>query len=172
MKQADLNFTLVMPYFAPDNQFWFSAQTGVIDFPQFNMLTESTLGISISSGKGKVDIPVITGNDLYAKGNMYFLYRKLKLRLYSRKKAKTKRGFFSPFVNFMLNDLMIRSNNPRFLTQPRKGIVYFERDPQKSFINYIWKSTMSGMLSTLGFNNKQQRITKREGKVQQKQEKK
>ncbi len=172
MKQADLNFTLVMPYFAPNHQFWFSAQTGTIDFPQFNIITESTLGISIASGKGKVDIPFVTGNDLYAKGNMYFLYHKLKLRLYSRKKAKTKRGFFSPFVNFMLNDLMIRSNNPKFLTQPRKGIVYFERDPQKSFINYIWKSTMSGMLSTLGFNNKQQRITKREDKVQQKQQKK
>ena len=169
MKQADLNFALVMPYFAPDNQFWFSAETGVIDFSQFNALTQSTLGISIASGKGKVEIPVITGNDMYSKGSMYFLYRKLRLRLYSRKKAKTKKGFLSPFINFMLNDLMIRSNNPKFLTQPRKGIVYFERDPQKSFINYIWKSTLSGMLSTLGFNNKQQRIGKREDKVQQKQ---
>jgi len=171
MKQSDLNFALVMPYFAPRHQFWFSAHIGPVDFSQFNSLTQNTTGIGIVSGKGNVEIPFVTGNDEFAKGSMYFLYRNLKLRLYNRKKAKMNKGIGSPFVNFMLNNLMIRSNNTRFLKHPRKGIIYYERDPRKSFINYIWKSNLSGILSTLGFNNKQQRQVKREEKKASRHEK-
>ena len=171
MKQSDLNFTLVMPYFAPRHQFWFSGHTGPVDLSQFNSLTQNTMGIGVVSGKGNAEIPFVTGNDEFVKGSMYFLYRNLKLRLYNRKKAKMNKGIGSPFVNFMLNNLMIRSNNSSFLKHPRKGIIYYERDPRKSFINYIWKSSLSGMLSTLGFNNKQQRQGKREEKKASRHEK-
>ncbi len=164
MKQSDLNFALVMPYYAPNHQFWFSGHTGSIDLSQFNSLTQNTMGIGVISGKGNIEIPYVTGNDEYVKGNMFFLYRNLKLRLYNRKKAQMNKGIGSPFVNFMLNNLMIRSNNSSFLKHPRKGIIYYERDPRKSFINYIWKSSLSGILSTMGFNNKQQRQGKREDK--------
>lgn len=168
MRQANLNFVLVMPYFAADNRFWFSAQTNRTDLSQFNSLMQNIVGISIASGTGEADVQYVSGNDKFAKGNMLFLYKNLKLRLYNRKKAKTKKGLGSPFVNFMMNNLMIRSNNPKFLKPPRKGIVYFVRNPHKSFINYLWKSSLSGILSTIGFNNKQQRIEK---KVEKKESK-
>jgi len=172
MKQSDFSFALVMPYFAPNNQFWFSGQTGLVDLSQFNSLTQNTMGIGVASGKGSVEIPYVTGDNSFVKGNMFFLYRNLKLRLYNRKKAQMHKGIGSPFINFMLNDLMIRSDNPKFLKNPRKGIIYYVRNPHKSFINYLWKSSLSGMLSTLGFNNKQQRIGKREDKKAVKQQKK
>jgi hypothetical protein len=172
MKQSKLNFAMVMPYFAPNHQFWFSGHTGPVDLSQFNSLTQNTMGIGVVSGKGSAEIPYVTGNDEFVKGSMYFLYRNLKLRLYNRKKAQMNKGIGSPFVNFMLNNLMIRSNNSSFLKHPRKGIIYYERDPRKSFINYIWKSSLSGMLSTMGFNNKQQRQGKREEKKASRQKSK
>ncbi len=171
MKQSDLSFALVMPYYAPNHQFWFSGHTGPIDLSQFNSLTQNTMGIGVISGKGNIEIPYVTGNDTFVKGNMFFLYRNLKLRLYNRKKAQMNKGIGSPFVNFMLNNLMIRSNNSSFLKHPRKGIIFYERDPRKSFINYIWKSSLSGILSTMGFNNKQQRQGKREDKKASRQKK-
>ena len=170
MQTSNLNFVLLMPYFSPDNQFWFSAQTSRTDLSQFNSLAQNVMGISVASGIGNADVQYVTGNDKFAKGNMLFLYKNLKLRLYNRKKAKTNKGLGSPFVNFMLNNLMVRTNNPRFLKPPRKGIVYFERDPHKSFINYLWKSSFSGVTSTLGFNSRQQRLEKKVEKKEAKSE--
>ncbi len=164
MKQANLDFTLAMPYFAPHRQWWFSAEAGQIDLTQFNLLTENVLGIKIISGKGSLQVPMITGNETFAKGSVHFMYKKLKLRLYSRKKAQKSKGFFSPFANFMMNNILIKNNNPPFLGQMKKGIVYYNRNPEKSFASYLWKSNLSGILSTLGFNNKQQREGKRENK--------
>lgn len=172
MRETPLNFVLVTPYFAPHNQFWFSAQTQWADLSQFNSLMENIVGISIKKGMGRADVQYVSGNDETAKGNMLFEYKNLKLRLYNRKKAITNKSLGSPFVNFMLNNLMIRSRNPKFLKPPRKGIVYYERDPHKSFINYLWKSSLSGILSTLGYNNKQQRQEKKSMKQTERKTKK
>ncbi len=172
MKQANLDFTLVMPYFAPHRQWWFSAEAGQIDLTQFNLLTENVLGLTVLSGVGSLEVPLITGNDTAAKGSVNFLYKKLKIRLYNRKKSQKSKRFYSPFANFMMNSIIIKSNNPPFLGRTKKGIVYFDRVPEKSFIYYLWKSNLSGILSTLGFNNKQQREGKREDKKQTKIEKK
>lgn len=161
MRETPLNFVFVTPYFAPHNQFWFSAQTQWADLSQFNSLMENIVGISIKRGIGRADVQYVSGNDDVAKGNMLFEYKNLKLRMYNRRKAIMNKSLGSPFVNFMLNNLMIRSRNPKFLKPPRKGIVYYERDPQKSFINYLWKTSLSGILSTLGYNNKQQRQEKK-----------
>ncbi|MBN2639054.1 MAG: hypothetical protein JXR65_08200 [Bacteroidales bacterium] len=161
MRETPLNFVLVMPYFAKHDQFWFSAQTQWADLTQFNSLLENIVGISIKKGTARADVQYVSGNNEVAKGNMLFEYKNLKIRLFNRRKAVMNKSLGSPFVNFMLNRLMIRSSNPKFLKPPRKGIVYYERDPQKSFINYIWKSSLSGILSTLGFNNKEQRQEKK-----------
>ncbi len=168
MKQADMDFTLVTPYFAPRSQWWFSAEAGKIDLTQFNPLTENALGLTIISGVGSLQVPMITGDDVYARGYVDFLYRKLKIRLYDRKKSQKSKSVISPFANFMMNSFLVKSNNPPFLGHVKKGVVYFERKPQKSFINYLWKSNLSGILSTIGINNKQQREVKREDKKQTK----
>lgn len=168
MRQTPLSFVLVMPYFAPKNQFWFSAHTDRADLSQFNSLMQNVVGISIKSGNGFAEVPYVTGNDEYAKGNLLFLYKNLKLRLYNKKKAERNKGIGSPFVNFLLNNLMIRSNNPKLFKTPKKGVIYYKRNPRKSFVNYIWKSSLSGILSTMGFNTKLQRIEKKAEKKLQK----
>jgi len=67
-----------------------------------------------------------------------------------------------PLVRFVLNGLVLRSNNPNWFKRPRVGIVYYKRNRNKSITNYIWKSTLSGALSTIGFNNKEQRKRRKE----------
>jgi hypothetical protein len=64
-------------------------------------------------------------------------------------------------ANLLLNDIFIKSNNPGWLGKTRPGEVYFKRNPQKSVVNYIWKSIQSGLMSTMGYNNKEQRQEKR-----------
>ncbi len=83
---------------------------------------------------------------------------------YSRKKEKLKKGVLSPLISFMINDLVVKSNNPKFARKPRVGQVYFERDTQKSVVNYVWKSVLSGLMSTMGFNTKAQKQERKEVK--------
>jgi ABC-type molybdenum transport system ATPase subunit/photorepair protein PhrA len=100
---------------------------------------------------------------------MIFRYRKIKLSLYNRKKAETETNIFNSMANFLINDLVIKSNNPKFARRPKVGVVYAERDTQKTIINYAFNSILSGMLSTLGINKKEQRKERREFKKEEKQ---
>ncbi len=149
------------------SQFWFSLKTEKLDLTTFNTMTQNLAGITILKGKGSIDIPLVTANDTVSLGSMLFRYRNLKLSLYNRKRAKRTGGISSPMINFILNDLVLRSNNPVWFRRPRVGIVYFKRDRNKSIVNFVWKSTLSGILSTLGFNNKEQRKRRKEYRKQE-----
>ncbi len=144
------------------SQFWFTGKSEKLDLTTLNTMTQPNAGLTILSGRGTLDIPLVTANDTVAMGNMMFKYRRLKVGLYNRKKANHNGGITTPLVRFILNGLVLRSNNPNWFKRPRVGIVYFKRDRNKSIANYIWKSTLSGALSTLGFNNKEQRKRRKE----------
>ncbi len=149
------------------SQFWFTLKTEKLDLTAFNPMTENLSGLTIMNGKGSIDIPLVTANDTLAIGSMLFKYKRLKVSLYNRKRAKRTGGISSPMINFILNDLVLKSNNPVWFRRPRVGIVYFKRDLNKSIVNFVWKSTLSGVLSTLGFNNKEQRKRRKEYRKQE-----
>ena len=141
--------------------FNFTGKTEEIDFRDFNSMTQNLFGISITKGKGYLDIIGINAGDSIATGNLVFHYKKLRVGLYNREKAKLNKGIAAPFFSFLANDLLLKSNNPRFLGKTRTGHVYIEPNKEKAFINYIWRSLMSGMLSTMWHNSKEQRKEKK-----------
>lgn len=143
------------------NAFSFSGKTEEIDFRDFNSMTQNLFGISITKGKGYFDILGINAGDSLATGSIKFRYKKLRVGLYDREKAALNKGIASPFFSFLVNDLLIKSNNPRFLGKTRTGLVYIEPNREKAFINYIWKSLLSGIMSTMWHNSKEQRKEKR-----------
>ncbi len=162
MGQANFNLSMYFDMSSQENNFWFSARSDEIDLTILNPLTNNIMGVFIKSGKATLDVQGITGNDSLVNGTLIFRYKKLKLALYNREKAKVNRGFFSPIMNFLINDIAISSNNPKLLGKERVGQVYFERNTTKSVANYTWKSIMSGMMSTAGINTREQRKEKRE----------
>ena len=156
--------TLLKANFAfPLNEigFSFTGKTDEIDFRDFNSMTQNLFGISITKGKGYLDIIGINAGDSIASGSLIFRYKKLRVRLYNREKAQLNKGIEAPFFSFLVNDLLIKSNNPRFLGKTRIGHVYIEPNKEKVFINYIWKGLLSGMLSTMWYNSKEQRKEKK-----------
>lgn len=164
MGQSRLNLSAYFNLLSPIDKFWFKASSEPIDLTCLNSMTENLMGMSIAQGKGYIEIPKIEGDSGIAQGKMYFKYKKLKITLYNRKKAQLHKGMFTPLVDFMLNDLLLKSNNPKWARSPRIGQAYFERDTQKGIVNYVFKSSLSGILSTLGFNNKDQRQEKKDSK--------
>ena len=159
--QADLRINAVFPILSPSNDFWFSGHMDRLDFPELNNLTENLVGVTMARGYGSLDIPLITGNSIYSEGSILFKYNKLKIELYNREKAQIQKGLTGGMASLLLNDVFIRSNNPGFLGKTRPGEVYFKRNTQKSIVAFMWKSIMSGLMSTMGYNNKEQRQEKR-----------
>jgi len=170
MGSADLDLTLKVPLMDNADYFWYSGEVKNIDLREFNSMTENLFGITIRRGHGSLIIPQITANNTKSLGELTFLYKKFKLAMYNRKKAKLNRGIASPLIDFMMNGVLVKSNNPKFLGKERVGEVYFERDQEKSIFNFIWKSIMSGALSTMGFNKKEQRKAAKEKKKDLKEE--
>jgi hypothetical protein len=54
--------------------------------------------------------------------------------------------------------ILIPKNNPSDKDELRHGIMSFERDKNKGFINYLWKSVLTGFLYVL--NLPDQRVRK------------
>jgi len=157
MNDANMNLDITFILNDPKDYFIYSGHLNNFDLTKMNSMTENLFGLTIKSGKGTLDINGIQGNNEVAQGELFFKYKNLKLALYNRNKAKEVTGILSPFVSFVVNDIKLRSNNPKTLGKPKIGEVYFERDTKKSILNYIWKSTMSGLLTTVGISNKQQK---------------
>ncbi len=162
MGEGNIYGNFFFPLENQGSQFYFNAKTDKLDLTLLNPMTQNLLGLTIESGKGKLEIPIITANDDLATGYLLFKYR-MKIQLYNRKKAEKNKnkGVTSPLLNFVINSFVLKNRNPNWFNRPRLGVVYFERDKYKALPNYIWKSTLSGILSTMGFNNKQQRKRKK-----------
>jgi hypothetical protein len=169
MGEAEMHMDVKFPLKSDSVDFILTGSTEKMDLKLLNPLTTNLLGIGIIKGKGRVDVNKITGINDKSSGEVIFRYKNLRIHPYSRKKEKLKKGPLSPLIKFMINDLVVKSNNPKFARRPRVGQVYFARDYRKGVINYIWKSVLSGLMSTMGFNNKEQRKEKKENKAALKQ---
>jgi hypothetical protein len=67
-------------------------------------------------------------------------------------------------VNWVANDLVVNDNNPAKSGKMKTGVIFFRRDKEKGIINFLWKSTLSGLKSTMGFNSKEQKEMKKTAK--------
>ncbi len=159
--ESAIDLKMTFPILSPSYNFWVIGHVAKIDFTKLNSMTQNLVGITLKKGFGELDIPLISGNSEHSQGSITFKYRKLKLELYDRDKAQNATGLGGNMANLLLNDILIKSNNPGFFRKTRTGEVYFKRDTQKSIVSYTWKSVLSGIMSTMGYNNKEQRQEKK-----------
>ena len=159
--EAVLKLNINFPLLSSTDEYEVSGNISELDFTKLNSMTQNLAGITMKKGTGGVDIPLIRGNNVSSDGSILFKYKKLKIELYDRDKAQNTSGLTGSMANLLLNDIFIRSNNPGFLGKTRQGEVYFKRNTQKSIVYNIWKSVFSGIMSTMGYNNKEQRQEKK-----------
>jgi hypothetical protein len=167
MGQAGLDMNIHFPLNESSTSFSLRGKTEDINLSILNPLTTNLLGIGIIKGTGSVYVNSVVGSDSTALGSLVFRYKNLRLLPYSRNKDRLRSGALSPLLSFMINDLVVKSNNPKFARKPRVGEVYFVRDTRKGVVNFIWKGVLSGITSTLGFNNKELRKIKKEARRKQ-----
>lgn len=154
--QGHFRFDLVNPR---DSMWWF-ATIDSVDLREINPMLSRLLPAKISHGfLNKAKITMVNANDSIAVGNIEVNYRNLYIELNLFVK-----GSFKKIKNELLTDVanaFLPDDNPDYNGRMRDGIIYFKRDTTKAFFNYIWKSTLSGLKSTVGFNSPEQKEIKK-----------
>jgi hypothetical protein len=100
----------------------------------------------------KLDVSM-QGNEQEAKGKVLMLYNDFKISIYENE--KNKEGLDKRKVlGFIVNSFVLKNNNPSKNNPPRNPDAEFKRNPQTGFFNLVWKTTLNGLLKTVGANPK------------------
>ncbi len=157
MGKGKLDATVRFKFGDKRNAFTVSGNLGETDLREINPMLTKLLPAEISSGKVKqLMIPLITANDDVATGHLLFYYNNLSIAMTTEKKStwnSVKKGV----INFVANDLVVNNDNPTKKGKMKTGVIVFNRDKEKGIINFLWKSTLSGLKSTMGFNSEAQK---------------
>lgn len=144
------------PFDHPRDSFNFKANVGLLNMRDLNPIVSKLIPVFINSGEAeKTSIHHIHANTNYSKGFMDVTFSGLSIRMENSGTGtldQIKAALMTEVVNILIPD-----QNPREDGRKRTGVIYYERDTSKSFFNFVWKSTLSGLKSSAGFNNKIQR---------------
>lgn len=149
---ADMNFDML----DPNNLFFFDARLGPMDAKAFNNILEATAQVSVKNGAIKSLNLHATGNKKYAYGDMSFIYNNLKVETLNKKTLENK-GMGKVIKTFFANAFVVKKNNSRIKFISRRGGMYYERDISRVILDYMAKTAISGVVSSIGAksNNKQ-----------------
>jgi len=168
MGKGKLDATIRFNFGDRRNSFTFSSMIGPINLVEINPMLTKLLPAKVVSGKlHRLVIPQVFANDDFAKGKLLFYYNDLSINVMDKKQTtwtKIKTGV----LNWAANDLVINDDNPTKSGKMKIGQIYFTRDKEKGIINFLWKSALSGLKSTMGFNSKvQKELIKEEKQAKQ-----
>ena len=119
----------------------------------FNMIVLNSLSkplglVAIEQGKVQKAYFNIKANLRRSSGQVVFYYTDLKVNLLKEDEGgeKKKKGFLS----FLANNILIKNDNPTKGEPLRIANITYERVPQASFFNLMWKSVFVGIRETVG----------------------
>jgi len=101
---------------------------------------------SVKIASGELDTLTMRaiGHDYFSIGEMQMHYKNLKIQ-FLKKGSETKKSFLADLITFAANKFVIKSANDR-----RSGTVYFLRNRNRSIFNFLIKTTLSGIASSVG----------------------
>jgi len=154
--EAQLDFNLK----STQDEFRVNGVVNAFDLTCLNPLLEQVAFVGINSGKNELISFNFLANNEKALGNMRFTYNKLQIRLIDKDKLEDG-GSGEGLASFLANTFVVRGNNPAFLGGFREGEIYFSRDVNKSIFNFLAKSVLSGLSSTIRGGSEERREKRR-----------
>lgn len=135
-----------------DSEGYFTSRgrLGAFDLRELNVMAEERVFMHIEGGQMHEMTYELEGNNRGATGRMHLPYEGLRVSLIDKQTGDTTK-FLEEAASFLVNALVLKDSNPsRERRPPREGHIYYERDPEKSFLNYWWKALFSGMKDVAG----------------------
>lgn len=114
--------------------------------PEYSQVTAPLAAVSVNDGRSDTLFARWVGNKYAAFGRMDFYYDNLKVRLLD-KRDPSKKGFLLSLENMLANAIIINKKNSKH------SQVYFERDREKFVFNYWVKTSLRGLLSSIGIKS-------------------
>lgn len=145
----------------PRDSLWWSGNVDTVDLRDINPMLTRLLPAKISHGTvSKVMVPLVAANDHTAVGQITLHYRNLYIEL-----KLVNKGSLRKVANELITDVanaIIPDENPDVYGKTRRGVIWFRRDTTKAIFNYLWKSTLSGIKSSVGVNSAEQKQIKKD----------
>ena len=128
--------------------FSYVGNVGSFDLMILNPLSKSLGLVAIEHGTVSKAHFEINANIRRSSGKVSFYYNDLKVGLLKEDEngKKEKKGLLS----FLANNLLIINDNPVKGDAVRKATINYERVPQASFFNIMWKSVFVGIRDIVG----------------------
>lgn len=146
MNRAPLSLQLDFPLAAKSDTFYFNgAIYGPVPFAVFNPAIYPAAGIKFTGGTLNKIIFRGSANPHYASGTMTMLYRDLSFQAMKKNEQAANK-----FMSWGINSI-VRKNNPRKGEgkQAKQVTMFYERDVERGFGNFFWKTLYSGMKATM-----------------------
>jgi hypothetical protein len=105
--------------------------------------------VSVKNGSLQNITIKVTGNETKAKSDVLVLYKDIKVSLLEKesgKKALDKKDVTS----FLANLFVLKADNPKGSKEPRREMGEFIRNTNAGFLNLVWKTSLVGILKTIG----------------------
>lgn len=166
MGEGNVNLMLKFDLESKDNYFTAKGIVKKMDLTKMNPLLENVAFVKIKKGVNNQAEFEFSANNDFARGRMKFYYKDLSIRLIDKQTLQSD-GFGESVASFIANTFVVRRNNSNKLLYYRIGDIYFIRDKQKSFFNYLAKSSLSGINSTIRGGNEERREKRKKRKLEQ-----
>lgn len=148
MRQKTLKLDIDFNLTSPTAAFTYTGHIGAFDLKILNPLAKPLGLIAIESGKVQQLDFKISANNKRSTGKVWFRYDNLKIDLL--KKNDQGKAKDQGFLSFLANTLLIKDSNPAQGENIRVANITFDRMPQASFFNLMWKSVFVGIRETVG----------------------
>lgn len=133
--------------FDNDNVFSLIGTLSAMEARELNPILENNAFISVRTGKIDKMTFSFTSSNSRSHGRMNLLYHDLDIAVINKVTDETT-AFKERVISFIANKKIMNSN-PLQGENTREGIIEFERDTERSFLNYSFKSVLSGVISSL-----------------------
>lgn len=143
--KGELEVTISMPNNPLDTTFTAKGHLGRMDLSAFNSITEPLGRVEITGGKLSGLTFDIKGSSYGSHVNLTMLYDDLGIMI-----VKDKDGHYKDrkLLSAIVEEFFVIPSNPH-RGKTIQGSGSFERDPYKSQFNYLWKSLLPGLKTTL-----------------------
>ncbi|HBH06569.1 MAG TPA: hypothetical protein DDX92_08210 [Flavobacteriales bacterium] len=159
MNEGHTNIQVDFNLASPDDEFYMTATVGRFDAVELNKYIEPVGFIQLQSGELQSMNMYAFGNDNLAIGRMGLYYNDLRIKILDEETMRSK-GLGAALRNAVGNTI-VKSKN-KYRRFKRRKPIYFERNKNRSFLNYMVKIALSGASTNIGLENYKRDIKKAE----------
>ena len=131
------------------NGFYYEGNVGSFNVTNLNEVISSFMPLKVKKGVvHKIQFSGYAGKSV-SNGKMIFAYNNLKLKVLDEEGQKNVNKYTRNVLSLTANTI-IQTNNPVSKKEKLEAIEFtFQKDKNRGFFNYLWKSVLSGLSATV-----------------------